>query len=239
MNALSSLAAANGALAARKELQRVTLAEPLRELMARECLTLAVAAERLGISRQVARNMAAQFDIRTSPLAKRAKLSANRAAQTARMERNDAAVLQLLHLNRQKWSGLSVAADQMRISWERAKRVWYAAHPGVDYKLPKAPAPKPAINAAAARAVGTVLNRLSFTAERQMTPEQKAAKYAAIAHARRTAALPPVTDDEAARLVADHISRKGVTVLPGPMLEAQTNLGAGWYGTSGRKGGAA
>jgi hypothetical protein len=46
---------------------------------------------------------------------------------------------------------------------------------------------------------------------------------------RRLLALPRVTEDEAARLIADHIARRGITQCPPPveMLEP-VNYGVGW-----------
>lgn len=48
-------------------------------------------------------------------------------------------------------------------------------------------------------------------------------------HNPKLARLPPVTDDEAARLVADHIARRGVTQCP-PAAEREipNNAGAPW-----------
>lgn len=42
-------------------------------------------------------------------------------------------------------------------------------------------------------------------------------------------ALPPVTEDEAARLVAEHIAKRGVTRCPSPAeIEKPLNWGCGW-----------
>lgn len=59
--------------------------------------------------------------------------------------------------------------------------------------------------------------------------ESKEEGYRITAKAQRMAQLPPVTQDEADRLVADFIARKGVTVCPAPPSpEMPGNLGVGF-----------
>ena len=59
------------------------------------------------------------------------------------------------------------------------------------------------------------------------TPEAKETGFRAIAHARRTAALPPVTETEAERLVREYLARRPATVCPSPCAW-EGNLGVTW-----------
>lgn len=205
---------------------RALRADALRSLMDTEGLTFTVAARRLGLGSTVANHLRAEFGIYANPAGMRASVSEAQRRRHAKERLRNPALLADLERLRAPGLALGAAATQLRIGRERAVEIWAAAHPGVPfYQRPAAPEKRPAATVANA-AIGRLVNAVSFTPDRQMTPEQLATKNAAIAHARRTAALPPVTDDDAARLVAEHLARRGVTVCA-PACAASINNGYG------------
>jgi len=225
---LAQREAATAASQAKAAAARAELAERLKALMAQHNISLHDAAIRCGVNPTRAYRLRAEFDIRLDRDAGRqAVVDAQKRRHAAERGRDGALLVELEKL-RPTGMSLGAAATQLHIGNGRACRIWNAAHPGLAYSLIGAgrlPRPKPAapIPSAAVRVMNAAMNSKHPS---QMTEEERAERDNAIAHAKRTAVLPPVAEDEAARLVAEFMARRGVTRCePGFAAVVNNNTG--------------
>jgi len=218
-------------IAAQKE--RAEIAERVKHLMAEQRITYHAATQRLGVSAHRAVRIKREFNIVSDQAIRSEAISSAQKARHAKERERDAALLADLERMRPERIGILTAATRLKISEKRASDIWRGAHPGVSYSLNgpgryklEDPA-KPAFGTAASTGLFRVISAtLAARHPAHMTSEDRAARDAGIAHAQRTAVLPPVTADEAARLVADFLARKSVTVCE-PAFAAHVNNNSG------------
>lgn len=224
-------AAATAARVENLRVWRANLAERLRAHMAAEGCTYGEAANALGVHKTTAGRIKAEFGIvspREAVLRLKGRVAKkNGAALHEACRANDAEVLKQIEAQRGAINSLYAVSVMIRVGYKRVADIWRTAHPGERFGVMVLPPPRPgprkatAAKDAAQQAqriagakIGRLINSATPMAIHHLTPEQRAERDRAIAHGKRTAVLPDVTDSDAARLVAEFLSRRPVTICP-------------------------